>query len=244
MSAAKLGQHSGRKGGGVLFSEMTPPDGSEDHFNNWYNNHHMPSHVYGVSGFRSGQRYRVPGRPDYLAIYDLASSDTLTDEEYRDRKYRPDAPTKKMLSEVIAFTRYVADEVSFQVREGLTVDEAFDAQMVLGAFFSVPDNAVAEFIEWYETEHSPILLGNSGWFMVRHMQIVAADPNPFTHMMLHYIDGEHVLDSEEVKASRATERRQQFAALEWYEPHLVMYHRHGKRYHKGEPEAANFTLDI
>jgi len=25
---------------------------------------------------------------------------------------------------------------------------------------------------------------------------------------------------------------------------MVMYHRHGKRYHKGEPEAATFTLDI
>ena len=138
---------SDRKGGGVLFSEMTPPDGAEQQFNDWYNNHHMPSHVYGVSGFRSGQRYKIPDRPDYLAIYDLASSETLTDEEYRDRKYRPDAPTKKMLSEVIAFTRYVADEISFQVRDGLTIDDAFDAGMILAAFFTVPDDAVVELID-------------------------------------------------------------------------------------------------
>ncbi len=235
---------SDRKGGGVLFSEMTPPVGAEQQFNDWYNNHHMPSHVYGVTGFRSGQRYKIPDRPDYLAIYDLASSETLTDEEYRDRKYRPDAPTKKMLSEVIAFTRYVADEISFQVRDGLTIDDAFDAGMILAAFFTVPDDAVVEFIDWYETEHTPMLLANPGWRMARHMRIVDADPNPFTHMMLHYIDGEHVLDSDEVAASRATEWRQKFAALDWYKPHMVMYHRHGKRYHKGEPEAATFTLDI
>ena len=49
---------SNRKGGAVLFSEMTPPDGAEDHFNDWYNNHHMPSHVYGVPGFRSGSATR------------------------------------------------------------------------------------------------------------------------------------------------------------------------------------------
>ena len=229
---------SDRKGGAVLFSEMTPPDGAEDQFNDWYFNHHMPSHVYGVSGFRSGQRYKVPGKPDYLAIYDLESPETLTDEEYRTRKYTPDAPTKKMLSELIAFTRYIGDEISFQVRDGMTIDDALDAEMVLGAFFTVPDDAVSEFIEWYETEHTPILLGNPGWRMVN------ADPQPFTHMMLHYIDGEHVLDSEEVAASRATEWRRKFSALDWYKPHMVMYHRHGKRYHKGEPEAAAFTLDI
>ncbi|MGZ0244986.1 MAG: hypothetical protein ACKVH1_03200, partial [Alphaproteobacteria bacterium] len=84
------------------------------------------------------QRYKIPDRPDYLAIYDLVSSETLTDEEYQDRKYRPDAPTKKMLSEVVAFTRYVADEISFQVSDGSTIDEALDADMVLGAFFTVP----------------------------------------------------------------------------------------------------------
>ena len=139
---------SDMKGAGVLFSEMPPPPASEDHFNNWYNEHHMPSHVYGVPGFRSGQRYKVTHKPDYLAIYDLESPATLTDDEYINRKYTPDAPTKKMLSEVIAFTRYIGEEIGFQLREGLTVDDALNAPLIIGAFIKLPDDVTEEFINW------------------------------------------------------------------------------------------------
>ena len=235
---------SNRKGGAVLFSEMTPPDGAEDHFNDWYNNHHMPSHVYGVPGFRSGQRYKVPDRPDYLAIYDLQSPQTLADDEYVNRKYKPDAPTKKMLSEVAAFTRYIGDEISFHVRDGLAVDEALDAPMVLGVFIELPDDAVEEFVDWYQTEHTSIVLGSPLWRMIRHMRIVDADPNPFTHMFIHYIESEDALESDALAAARATEWRNRLAQNDWFKTHLVVYHRHGKRYHKAEPEAATFTLDI
>ncbi|MEE2996696.1 MAG: hypothetical protein VX700_06075 [Pseudomonadota bacterium] len=223
---------------------MTPPEGAEVHFNNWYNDHHMPSHVYGVPGFQSGQRYKVPDRPDYLAIYDLESPATLTDGEYINRKYKPDAPTKMMLSNVIAFTRYIGDEISFQIREGLTIDEALDAQLVLGVFIELPDDAVEEFVDWYRTEHTPMVLASPLWRMVRHMQIVDADPNPFTHMFLHYIESEDALKSDELEAARATEWRNRLAQNDWFKTHPVIYHRHGKRYHKGEPEAATFTLNI
>ena len=235
---------SNRKGGGVLFSEMTPPDGAEVHFNNWYNDHHMPSHVYGVPGFRSGQRYKVPDRPDYLAIYDLESPATLTDDEYINRKYKPDVPTKKMLSKVTAFTRYIGKEISFQVRDGLTIDDALNAPLVLGVFIELPDDAAEEFINWYQTEHTSMVLASPLWRMVRHMQIVDADPNPFTHMFLHYIESEDALKSDELAAARVTERRNRLARNDWFKTHPVIYHRHGKRYHKGEPEARTFTLDI
>ncbi len=69
------------KGGTVLFSEMTPPDGGEDAFNDWYDNHHTPSHVQGVPGFLSAQRYRSPHGPHYLAVYELTSPEALEHEE-------------------------------------------------------------------------------------------------------------------------------------------------------------------
>ena len=232
------------KGGAVLFSEMTPPDGDEDLFNRWYDHHHMPSHVYGVPGFRSGQRSKDAVKPDYLAIYELDSPETLTDEEYRTRKYTPDAPTKEMLSRVTAFTRYIGDEISYQVHDGMDVDTALAAEVVLGVFLTVPDDRAAEFIEWYEAEHSPILLGNPMWRMVRHMKIVDANPQPFTHLFIHYVDDEAVLDSDELAAARATEWRNRLAAEDWFRPHLVHYRRRGKRYHKGEPEAKTFKLDL
>ena len=235
---------SDRKGGGVLFSEMTPPDGADDHFNNWYNHHHMPSHVYGVPGFRSGQRYKVPDRSDYLAVYDLESPATLTDDEYINRKYKPDAPTKKMLSEVVAFTRYIGDEISCQVRDGLSVNEALDAPMILAVFIELPDDAAGEFVDWYQTEHTPIVLSSPLWRMVRHMKIVDGDPNPFTHTFLHYVESENVFESDVLAAARATDWRNRLAQNDWFKTHAVHYHRHGKRYHKAEPEAATFKLDL
>jgi heme-degrading monooxygenase HmoA len=235
---------SDRKGGAVLFSEMTPPDGAEDHFNDWYSNHHMPSHVYGVPGFQSGQRYKDADKPDYLAIYDLEAPSTLTDEEYVNRKYTPDAPTKKMLSEVIAFTRYIGDEISFHLRDGIDVDEALDAPVVLAVFIELPDDAAAEFVDWYQTEHAQIVLKSPLWRMIRCMKIVDADPNPFTHMFLHYIESEAALESEELAAARATEWRNRLAQNDWFKTHAVHYRRYGKRYHKAEPEAATFELDI
>ena len=149
-----------------------------------------------------------------------------------------------MLSRNVAFTRYIGDEISYQVRSGMTVEDALDANVILGVFLSVPDDAAAGFVEWYETEHTPLLLKNSEWRMARHMKIVDADPNPFTHMVLHYVDSEAVLDCEELAAARATEWRNRLAQEDWFKPHLVHYRRLGKRYHKGEPEAATFTLDI
>ncbi|MEX2453191.1 MAG: hypothetical protein WD470_00715 [Rhodospirillaceae bacterium] len=234
----------GFKGGAVLFSEMTPPPGAEERFNAWYDNHHMPSHVYGVPGFRSGQRYKDAEKPAYLAIYELESPSTLTDEEYRTRKYTPDTPTRQMLSEVTGFTRYIGDEISYRTRAGMGVDEAMGADVVIGVFLTVPEARADEFVEWYETEHTPILLGNALWRMARHMRVVDANPSPFTHMVVHYVDDEAVLSCDELKAARATDWRNRLAAEDWFRPHLVHYRRRGKRYHKGEPCAKTFRLDF
>ncbi|MEK9646441.1 MAG: hypothetical protein VW547_12935 [Alphaproteobacteria bacterium] len=232
------------KGGGVLFSEMTPPDGDEAKFNDWYDNHHMPSHVYGVPGFRSGQRYKDGAAPHYLAIYDLDAPSTLTDEEYRTRKYTPDAPTKAMLSRVTGFTRYIGEEIHFAVREGLSLEQAMAGPVMLAVFFAVPPDRAGEFEDWYAGEHLPLLLRSPQWRMGRIFRVVDADPTPFTHMMLHYIDDMSVLDGAEVGASRATEWRNKLAGEDWFKPHMVHYDRRGKRYHKGEPEAKTFKLPI
>ena len=132
----------------------------------------------------------------------------------------------------------------FDVRDGLAVDEALDAPMVLGVFIELPDDAMEEFVDWYQTEHTSIVLGSPLWRMIRHMRIVDADPNPFTHMFIHYIESEDALESDALAAARATEWRNRLAQNDWFKTHLVVYHRHGKRYHKAEPEAATFTLDI
>lgn len=219
------------KGSAVLFSEMTPPDGQEDAFNDWYDGHHTPSHVQGVPGFISAMRYQSQSGPHYLAIYELAGSETLDHEEYKKRKLTPDSPTYEMLQSVSGFTRYIGVEAFSKSREEIK-DNPLDAPVVLCVFFAVPMEHRGNFEAWYDTEHIPMLLESPDWLMARRFDIVAWDPEPFTHMIVHYLNDERVMDSDIVKQSRETEWRKTLATQPWFSPLFVMYHRRNNRFLK------------
>jgi len=215
------------KGNAVLFSEMTPPDDGEDAFNTWYDSHHMPHHVKGVPGFRSGQRYKSPAGPHYLAVYELDSPEVLDSEEYRTRKYTPDAPTKAMLDSMGGFTRYIGNEISFRARDD--AEAALDAGVIMAVFFAAPSENWSELIDFYETEHTPMLLECEDWLMVRHMEIVNFNPEPYSHLVLHYLRDISAMDSDALKRSRETEWRKRLGEKAWYDPLFVSYRRRGAR---------------
>ncbi len=219
------------QGSAVLFSEMTPPDGQENAFNEWYDGHHTPSHVQGVPGFISAMRYKSGVGPHYLAVYELNGPETLDHEEYRKRKLTPDDPTYDMLQSVSGFTRYIGVEACSRAQEGLT-DMPLDAPVVLCVFFAVPMEQRGNFEAWYDTEHIPMLLECPQWLMARRFDIIAWDPEPYTHMILHYLSDESALDSEALKKARETEWRQRLAAQSWFTPLFVTYHRRKNRFLK------------
>lgn len=219
------------KGSAVLFSEMTPAPGDEDRFNDWYDNHHTPNHVTGVPGFVSAHRYAAPGGPGFLAVYDLDGTETLESPEYRARKYTPDERTGAMLSSVSGFTRYVGREIGFALGEGADMD-ALDSAFILAAFFAVPEEARPEFEDWYRNEHMGMLLACPDWRMVRMMAVVARDPDPFTHMMLHHVRRPDILDAPEIREARDTDRRNRLAAERWWNPRSVTYRKRGRRFLK------------
>lgn len=217
------------KGGAVLFAEMTPSEGGEDQFNDWYDNHHAPSRVNGMPGFLSAQRYKSPSGPHYLAIYDLESPAALNGEEYQSRRHSPDAPTREMLESVTGFARYIGNEISFQIRDGVTPEQALDAEMVIAVFFAAPTEHWSELVGWYETEHTPLLLKCEDWLMTRHMEIVDFSPEPFSHVMLHYVCDQSAMDSPEVARSRETDDYKRLKAADWYQPVFAFYGRRGAR---------------
>ncbi len=219
------------KGGTVLFSEMTPPDGGEDAFNDWYDNHHTPSHVQGVPGFLSAHRYRSPHGPHYLAVYELDSPEVLDHKEYRKRKLTPDAPTKAMLEEVSGFTRFIATESQLHVREIPDADP-IDADVLIAVFFMAPPERWPELMHWYDTEHTPMLMENQDWLMVRHMEIYDYTPDPYSHLFLHYVRDISVLDSAELAAARETQWRNKLAAEDWFTPLAATYQKRGTRFLK------------
>ena len=219
------------KGNAILFSEMTPPDGSEDAFNDWYDHHHTPNHVQGVPGFISAMRYKSPAGPHYLAVYELKSADTLQSPEYRQRKFTPDEPTRRMLQSVSGFTRYVAADVFALARPepGLT---PLDAPVLFCLFLSVPAEHWGELDEWFEHEHAPILLSDPDWLMTRRLETISCDPERYSHIILHYLADERALASDTMGRARATDWYRKLAAQRWFRPHSVIYHRRGDRFVK------------
>jgi hypothetical protein len=222
------------KGRAVLFSEMTPPPGGEDTFNRWYNFHHTPSHVQGVPGFLSARRYKSDAGPHYLAVYDLDSPAALQTAEYKTRKFTPDEPTRAMLASVSGFSRYIGDEFGFAIKPGVS-GEPLDAEIVIGVFLALPADRSAEFEEWYESEHTPILLECPDWSMARHFRVVDRNPQPFTHMILHYVRTPAVMESEALKRARATEWRNRLAREPWFKPHVGVYRAFTSRFRKTNP---------
>lgn len=219
------------KGNAILFSEMTPPDGKEDDFNDWYDGHHSPSHVQNVPGFISAMRYQSGEGPHYLAVYELESPETLEHEEYKKRKLTPDNPTYEMLQSVSGFTRYIAAEAFHKERANLDI-MPLDAPVILCVFFAVPLENRGNFEDWYDTEHIPMLLDCPDWLMARRFDIVQWDPEPYTHVILHYLNDKSALESDALKKSRETPWRQSLAAQSWFTPQFVTYYRRNKRFLK------------
>lgn len=219
------------KGRAILFAEMTPAPGDEARFNDWYDNHHTPSHVEGVPGFLSAHRYADPDGPGYCAVYELDSPEALLHPEYRSRKFTPNPRTKAMLDSVSGFTRYIGREIDYALRPGYGL-EALDAEVLIAVFFVIPEDRRAEFVEWYRAEHTPMLLESADWRMVRHFDVVEREPEPFTHAMLHYVARREALEAPELAAARATPWRNRLAAEPWFKPHMVLYRKRGARFLK------------
>ncbi len=219
------------KGNAVLFSEMTPPEGGEAAFNDWYDGHHTPNHVQGVPGFLSAMRYQSPAGPHYLAVYDLDSAGTLDSEEYKSRKFTPDNATREMLAAVSGFTRYIANEAFCKAR-GADAVGALDAAVLFCQFLAVPMDRRGAFEAWYDEEHIPMLLEDPDWLMTRRLDIVDWNPEPNTDLILHYLTDDRALEGRALAAARATERHRAFAAEPWFVPHFVTYHRRNARFLK------------
>lgn len=216
------------KGNAVLFSEMTPPPGNEDVFNAWYDNHHMPSHVKGVPGFLSGQRYKSSLGPHYLAVYELDSAATLESREYKSRKFTPDPATKAVLDSVSGFTRYIGEEEFFAARPGIG-EEGIRGTIIVAYFYKVPYELSRDFNNWFDTEHAFTLLECPAWLMARRLTVVDSNPEPQTHMLLNYINDDSALESDAFKRAHGTDRYNRLANQPWFTPHRVIYRRRGAR---------------
>lgn len=211
-----------------MFSEMTPDRQLESEFNQWYDTEHIPVRM-ACPGFVSAQRYKSIESDSYLAVYELTDAAALSTPEYKLVKDSPSDLTRRMLSSVSGFTRYLAEQASVRLQDGTDVAPGLDAPILYAVWFDVPEEARAEFDDWYDSEHVPLLMGCAEWLMVRRFHVAEGVPKSYTHLALHYLQSEHALESPAREAARATEWRSRLAAAEWFKPSYSVFGRHGRR---------------
>ncbi len=197
---------------GLLFSQMQPPDGQEADFHDWYETEHIPARMV-LPGFASATRYRTEeGSPDYLACYVLDDLAGLTTPEYQRLKQSPSERTARMLGSVSSFTRYTCTQISD------TGETGAPSAMTMVVAFAVPDGEAAEFDDWYEQEHVPLLMQADGWQRVhRYRTQPGGDGPPWTHLALHELVDRSSLDAPERVQARTTAWRDQLATRPWFD---------------------------
>lgn len=205
----------------VLFSEMIPPEGREQDFNNWYNEEHIPLRM-NVPGFVGAHRYIGVDEAVYLAVYDMASTAVLQCPEYVQVKSEGSARTKEMLSSVSGFTRYTGHSIGVQKRADFS-GQVEDAPFVYVVFFKVPGDRVQEFDDWYEQDHIPTLLEHRHWLMCRRFFIESGEPEGWTHLALHYLGDLSALSSKERERARKSEWRSRLAEEPWFKGHYRVF---------------------
>ena len=217
------------RGATILFTEMSPDEEWEDDFNHWYDTHHIPARTQ-VEGFIGAQRYRDPDRPTYLAVYEIAEEDVLECADYQKVRAQPNAQTAWMLSNIQNYSRYIGNEISYKLQGGAD-DTVLDEAFVYAVFFSVPDDRAEEFNKWYDEEHSPMLLECPEWKAIRRFEITDGDPQPWTHLALHYLsDVEAALSSIEREAASNTEWRKRLMQEAWFQGSTHTYEAFGDRF--------------
>lgn len=215
--------------GAVLFSEMTPAPEWEGEFNAWYDDEHIPLRME-VPGFIGAQRYKADGRPGYLAVYDMTEESVLASDAYGKVKNHPSDVTARMLRDVTGFTRYIGRLSGWAMQDGVTEAEMLEAPVLYSVMFNVPVDRRAEFDDWYEQDHVPILLKADGWLGCRRYRLSISDPVPYTHLAIHHLAHTDALQSPFRAEARATEWRARLAAEDWFKGQYDVFNRHGDRF--------------
>ncbi len=176
------------QGSTILFSEMTPDASWEDEFNDWYDHEHIPLRI-AVPGFRSAQRYRARGTRNYLVVYEMDSPAVLKTAAYLAVKNNPSDRTRRMLSSVTGFTRYIAEETDSHIR-GADRVTAMDAPCLYSVFFNAAPEHQDEFCR--------------GALLVRQFKILDGEPKPWTNLALHYLNDASAIELPQFQGPAAT----------------------------------------
>lgn len=190
---------------GLLMVLSDPPEGPEQPFHDWYDQHAVAR--LSVPGISTAQRYRaVVGQPQYMASYDLRSPEDLESPAYRSlRTDRPPGEQEMLDSLPASPDRRVYRGREEFVNDGFTVDASTTA---VGVWMSVDDPD--DFSAWYAEEHVPLLFAVPGWLRCRRFELVSGAGPQF--LALHDLASLDAVDDPRGAPARNTQWRDRVIA--------------------------------
>lgn len=185
---------------GLLMVLSDPPEGSEQPFHDWYDEHAAAR--LSVPGITTAQRYRaLVGEPQYMASYDLVSPQVVESPPYVAlRANRPlgeqemidSLPAKPDRRVYVGLEEFVNDEFSIAA-----------STHAVAVWMSVDDPD--DFAAWYVEEHVPLLFAVPGWLRCRRFQLVTGAGPQF--LALHDLASFDAVDDPRGAPARNTEWR-------------------------------------
>jgi hypothetical protein len=131
-----------------------------------------------------------------------------------------------MLGNVKNFTRYTCSQLS-QFDRGDAV--GLDAAFLYAVWFTVPEDRLQDFDDWYEKDHIPLLMECEDWLMVRRFKVISGEPQPYNRLALHYLRDASALDAPARAKARATPWRARLAAESWFKGEYTVFDRQASR---------------
>lgn len=186
---------------GLLLTMTEPPPPMEEEFNAWYDTEHLPERL-AIPGFESARRWVDPRAPagsgKYLATYELEHPQVLETPEYLAHVGEHFTPwSKRCLSRCVLFRRWACTQI-------LPGDAPPDprARALFFACGDVPAQHEAEFNQWYDTEHVPLLAQVPGVLRARRFLDPKGEPR---YVALYELADANVTGSAPWNAALGTE---------------------------------------
>jgi len=192
---------------GILIASMNMANAAEDEFHDWYDTEHLPERI-ACPGFLRCQRWiGASDRKISVATYDLENVDVLKQPGYLAIGGANLSPWSKRLgSRYERLMRFEGEQILPGDKTAPENAEGF----LLNAMNVVPEHE-AEFSEWYNTEHIPMLAAVPGVIMARRFRATGANRR---YVALYH------LESPEVQATQAWKNAANTPWTEKMRPHF------------------------
>ncbi|KAI0785483.1 hypothetical protein BC629DRAFT_1517381 [Irpex lacteus] len=154
---------------GYLFVFGEPGPGvTEEEFNDWYDNEHVPLRV-AVPSFQSWQRWKaIDGqKPTYAASYDLTSYQATLQPPYTTLAETRSDREKRILTNLETLDRRTYEAFEGNDKYPKSKYDPGEAKFAVFVSADVKPELEEEFNRWYEEDHIPKIATTPGWIRTR-----------------------------------------------------------------------------